>query len=74
LVQDDEPTEKPSLTQLRLVLNSLNASRAVIVEDGPSAARKAEEERKVMLNLEPPEVERVLSEVGGEKWKHALGV
>lgn len=74
LTQDDEPTKKPTPAQMRMVLNSLHASRAVIVEDGPAAARRPDWERKVMLNVEPPEVERVLSELGGSRWKNALGI
>jgi len=28
----------------------------------------------VMLNLEQTEIERVLGEMGGQRWKNALGV
>lgn len=56
------------------MLDSLIASRAMLIEDGAAAQRKAAGERKVMLNLEQIEVERVLSEMGGQIWKNALGV
>jgi len=56
------------------VLDSLIASRAMLIEDGAAAQRKPAGERKVVLNLEQIEVERVLSEIGGQMWKNALGV
>jgi len=56
------------------VLDSLVASRAILIEDGGAAQRKPVGERKVMLNLEQIEVERVLSEIGGQMWKNSLGV
>jgi origin recognition complex subunit 1 len=46
----------------------------MIVEDGMNAVRKPPRERRVILNLEQTEVERVLSEVGGRSWATALGV
>jgi len=46
----------------------------MIVEDGLAAVRKSARERRVILNLEQAEVERVLSEVGGQSWATALGV
>ncbi|KAJ7286127.1 hypothetical protein C8J57DRAFT_1286799 [Mycena rebaudengoi] len=39
---------------------------------GATALRKAEGDRKVILNLEQGEVERVLGDVGGEKWRNIL--
>lgn len=57
-----------------MILDSLLASRAVLCEDGAVVARKPEEEKRVMLNLEHTEVERVLAEVGGEKWKNVLNI
>lgn len=54
-----------------MVLDSLLASHALLMEDG---ARKLEAERKVVLNLEQMEVERVLGDVGGQRWKNALGI
>jgi len=42
------------------------------MEDGVAALRKAEGERRVILNLEQGEVERVLSEVGGQRWKNVF--
>ena len=56
------------------MLDSLIASRAMLIEDGVAAQRKRAGERKVVLNLEPSEVERVLGEVGGQTWKQVLGV
>jgi origin recognition complex subunit 1 len=44
------------------------------MEDGGAATRKAEEDRRCVLNLEQAEVERVLGEVGGQRWKNALSV
>jgi origin recognition complex subunit 1 len=44
----------------------------MLMEDGAVAARKDEDDRRVLLNLEQGEVERVLGEVGGSNWKNAL--
>ena len=74
LTGDDDPTRKPTFSELNGVLDSLIASRAMLIEDGAAAQRKPAGERKVMLNLEQIEVERVLSEMGGQMWKNALGV
>ncbi|KAF8134480.1 P-loop containing nucleoside triphosphate hydrolase protein [Boletus edulis] len=63
----------PTLGELTLVLDSLLASRAMLMEDGFTAARKPVGERKVILNLEQAEVERVLGDVGGTLWRNALG-
>ncbi|KAF8444819.1 P-loop containing nucleoside triphosphate hydrolase protein [Boletus edulis BED1] len=63
----------PTLGELTLVLDSLLASRAMLMEDGFTAARKPVGERKVILNLEQAEVERVLGDVGGSLWRNALG-
>jgi origin recognition complex subunit 1 len=68
----DDPTRMPTISELDMVLESLVASRAMLIEDGLAASRKAEGDRKVVLNLEQGEVERVLSEVGGTRWKNAL--
>lgn len=46
----------------------------MLIEDGTVAQRKPEGDRRVVLNLEQIEVERVLSELGGQMWKNALGV
>ncbi|KAH7926066.1 P-loop containing nucleoside triphosphate hydrolase protein [Leucogyrophana mollusca] len=73
LTGDDDPTRKPAPGELMFVLDSLLASRAILVEDGLAAARKSPNDRRVILNLEQVEVERVLSEVGGPRWKSALG-
>lgn len=72
LTSEDDPKRKPTPGELQLVLDSLVASRAMLVEDGVAVARKPEGERKVLLNLEHSEVERVLSEVGGLRWKNVL--
>lgn len=74
LTGDDDPTRKPTFAELNEVLDSLIASRAMLIEDGAAAQRKPAGERKVVLNLEQIEVERVLSEIGGQMWKNALGV
>lgn len=63
---------RPSAGELSLILDSLLASRAMLCEDGPLVARKPEGDRRVVLNLEHSEVERVLGEVGGVKWKNNL--
>lgn len=74
LADEDEATRRPSREELAMVLESLAASRAVLCEDGPQVARKHEDERRVVLNLEFSEVERVLGEVGGAKWRNALNI
>lgn len=74
LVGDDDPTRRPTLAELGGVLDSLTASRAILIEDGVAAQRKRAGERRVVLNLESNEVERVLSEVGGQRWMQVLGV
>lgn len=68
----EESTRKPTLSELSMVLSSLVASRAMVVEEGLAVSRKAEVDRKVVLILEQTEVERVLSEVGGQVWKNIL--
>lgn len=55
-----------------MVLDSLMSSRAVVVEEGAAVARKHEGERRMLLNLEQSEVERVLGDVGGLKWKNVF--
>jgi len=72
LTSPDDPSRKPTLNELSLVLDSLVASRAMLVEEGVCISRKPEGERRVLLNLEQGEVERVLSEVGGQHWKNVL--
>ncbi|KAJ7497064.1 P-loop containing nucleoside triphosphate hydrolase protein [Mycena latifolia] len=62
----------PTPNELALVLDSLVASRALLMEGGAAALRKAEGERKVLLNLEQGEVERVLGDVGGDQWRNIL--
>ncbi|KAJ7475094.1 P-loop containing nucleoside triphosphate hydrolase protein [Mycena galericulata] len=62
----------PTRNELTLVRDSLAASHALLVESGAAALRKAEGDRKVMLSLEQGEVERVLGDVGGEKWRNIL--
>jgi origin recognition complex subunit 1 len=68
LSSPSDSAHKPTATELVLVLDSLLASRAMLMED---ATRKAEGERRVVLNLEMGEVERVLGEVG-TRWKNVL--
>ena len=68
----DDAVRKPTYGELTLVLDSLLASRAVVMEDGLSAGRKKVGERRIVLNLEQVEVERVLGDVGGQRWKMAL--
>ncbi|KAJ7903529.1 P-loop containing nucleoside triphosphate hydrolase protein [Mycena olivaceomarginata] len=63
---------QPTPNELALVLDSLVAARALLMEGGAAALRKAEGERKVMLNIEQGEVERVLGEIGGQSWRNIL--
>ncbi|KIM40772.1 hypothetical protein M413DRAFT_167654 [Hebeloma cylindrosporum] len=72
LTSEDDPTRKPTAAELTMVLDSLVSSRAVVVEDGAAIARKAEGERRLLLNIEQGEVEKVLSEVGGTRWRNVL--
>lgn len=74
LTGDSDPSRRPTNGELLMVLDSLLATRALLCEEGAAIARKAEGERRVVLNLEHSEVERVLGEVGGTKWKNALSV
>ncbi|KAJ7040302.1 P-loop containing nucleoside triphosphate hydrolase protein [Mycena alexandri] len=62
----------PTPNELAMVLDSLVASHALLMEGGAAALRKAEGERKVTLNIEQGEVERVLGDVGGERWRNIL--
>ncbi|KAJ6581316.1 P-loop containing nucleoside triphosphate hydrolase protein [Mycena capillaripes] len=74
VLEDPDVSElrMPTRNELALVLDSLVASHAVLMEGGAAAMRKAEAERKVMLNLEQGEVERTLGDVGGERWRNIL--
>ena len=74
LLAEDEPSRRPLADELVLVLDALLASHALIAEEGAAVARRPEGERRVALNLEHAEVERVLGEVGGAKWRNALNV
>lgn len=75
LTSEEDSQRKPNTMELRLILDSLVASHALLVEDsGAAIARKADGERKVILNIEQNEVERVLSDMGGQRWKNALGI
>ncbi|TFK26510.1 P-loop containing nucleoside triphosphate hydrolase protein [Coprinopsis marcescibilis] len=65
-------SRKPTAAELAMVLDSLVASRAVLLEEGAAVARKANGERRLLLNIEQIEVERVLSDVGGPAWKNVL--
>ncbi|KAF7330568.1 Origin recognition complex subunit 1 [Mycena venus] len=62
----------PTPNELALVLDSLVAAHALHMEAGATAMRKAEGERKVMLNIEQGEVERVLGDIGGQSWRNIL--
>jgi origin recognition complex subunit 1 len=53
-------------------LDSLVSSRAVVVEEGILVARKPDGERRLLLNIELSEVRKVLSDVGGQRWKNLL--
>ncbi|EIW84536.1 P-loop containing nucleoside triphosphate hydrolase protein [Coniophora puteana RWD-64-598 SS2] len=74
LIADNEPAYKPSAGELGIVLDGLLATRAVLLEDeAPGGVFRAMGERRVVLNIEQGEVERVLGDVGGQRWKNALG-
>ncbi|KAF9075123.1 P-loop containing nucleoside triphosphate hydrolase protein [Rhodocollybia butyracea] len=73
LTSGDDPTRKPSTNELRIVLESLVASRAMVIEDGTTAMRKSESERKVVLNIEQSEVESALYEIN-ESWRTKLAI
>ncbi|KIJ51495.1 hypothetical protein M422DRAFT_224152 [Sphaerobolus stellatus SS14] len=72
LPRSEDPKTKLTLVELALVLDSLVASKAILLEDGLAASRKAPGDRKVILNIEMGEIQRVLSELG-TNWKNALG-
>jgi origin recognition complex subunit 1 len=74
ILGDTNQELRPSSAELTQVLDSLLASRAMLTEDGGLATRKSESERRVVLNLEQAEVERILGDVGGMRWKNALSV
>jgi origin recognition complex subunit 1 len=63
-VLPDEATRAPGDADLALVRDALAAARALLLEDRGA--------RRCVLNLEQGEVERVLGEVGGQRWKAAL--
>ncbi|KAF5374440.1 hypothetical protein D9615_009105 [Tricholomella constricta] len=71
LTSPTDPSRKPTPSELTLVLDAVVASRAILVEEGAAVLKKPEGEQKVLLNLES-EVERVLSEIGGSRWKNVL--
>ena len=69
LPSDTDSSRKPTTSELAMVLDSLVATRAMLIE---GISGKPDGERKVLLNLEQSEVERVLSEMGGTVWKNIL--
>jgi origin recognition complex subunit 1 len=62
---------KPTAAELAIVLDSLLASHALLMEDG---SRKMDGDRRLVLNFEQAEVERVLGECGGWPWQNALSM
>jgi origin recognition complex subunit 1 len=70
----EDPSRKPTPGELSLVLDSLLASRAMLMEDGANSSWKPIDEKRVILNLDQGEVERVLGEEGGQRWKNVLSV
>jgi len=64
-----DTSKRPTRYETLSVLESLVASKALLVEEGVAVSRKGDDERRVLLNLELGEVERVLSEVG-DRWKN----
>lgn len=73
LVSEADSRRKPTPAELVMVLDSLEASRAVVVEYGVAVTRKDPREKRVMLNIEQGDVEKVLSDVGGNAWRNILG-
>ncbi|KAI0034757.1 P-loop containing nucleoside triphosphate hydrolase protein [Vararia minispora EC-137] len=71
LAGTDESGRVPSTAELTVVLDSLLASHALLMEDG---GRKMDTDRRLLLNLEQAEVERELGELGGKDWQNALSV
>ncbi|KAJ7592617.1 P-loop containing nucleoside triphosphate hydrolase protein, partial [Mycena floridula] len=72
LSNEDDSSRKPTANEVAMVLHSLVSSRAVLMEEGAAVIRKPEGERKLMLNLEINEVQRVLAEAG-KTWATLLG-
>ncbi|KAG9004212.1 Origin recognition complex, subunit 1 [Tulasnella sp. 427] len=72
-LREDLTLTKPTHERLRFVLQSLVASKAVMLESGVAADRKDISERLVMLNMETGEVVRALSDVGKSRWENVLG-
>jgi len=70
LPSDKDSSRKPTTIELAMVLDSLTATRALLAEE--RSLGKSDGERRVLLNLEQSEVERVLSEMGGTAWKNVL--
>ena len=68
----EESSRKPQAAELATVLDSLVAARAILMEEGVAVSRKSAGERRLLLNIEQIEVERVLSDVGGQVWKNVL--
>lgn len=62
------------MTELGIVLDSLLASHAMLIEEGSITAKKAPGDRRVLLNVESTEVQRVLGDMGGPRWKNVLTV
>ncbi|KAF4613773.1 hypothetical protein D9613_007357 [Agrocybe pediades] len=63
LTEDDEPNRRPTPNELNMVLDSLSASHAILVEEGVAIARKGDEARRVPVMLRVEQVE-VLGDVG----------
>ena len=54
-------------------MDSLVSSRAIMMEEGAALVpRKPDGERRLFLNIELSEVRRVLSDIGGQRWKNLL--
>ena len=73
LASDIDSRRKPTPAELAMVLDSLEALRAIHVEYGVAVTRKHPREKKVMLNIEQGDVEKVLGDVGGDAWRNVLG-
>lgn len=69
----DSIMTRPSVDHLRIVLRSLVSARAVLMENGVAADRKAFQDRLLLMNIENGEATRALCDVGGPKWVTLLG-
>lgn len=63
--------DKVTANELLIVLNSLVSSRAIIIERDKNVTKDMGA-RKLMLNVDTTDVERVLADEGGTRWSNLL--